>query len=144
MASGSAPLGDDVRFEGALVLETPNPLDLSVRELEELAADLDRVMATNGLSGVPVKARGNEPLGVGNQLTDYLFMFLPNAEFLKETAFNAVIGAAIVFMRKRFKRKHESRRLRQIDVYGPDGKLLTTFKLTSEDAEPEQSDPDGD
>jgi hypothetical protein len=141
MASGSTPLGNGMGSEGALVLETPNPLDLSVRELEELAADLESVMAANGLSGVPVKARGNAPLGVGNELTDYLFMFLPNAEFLKETAFNAVIGTTIVFMRKRFKRKHESRRPRQVDVYGPDGKLLATFKLASEDAEPEQSGP---
>ena len=142
MTSGSAPLGDDVGSEVPLILETPNPLDLSVRDLEELAADLERVMAANGLGGVPVKARGNEPLGAGNQLTDYLFIFLPNAEFIKETAFTAVIGAATVFMRKRFKRKHESRRPRQIDVYGSDGKLLRTFKLISEDAEPEQSDPD--
>jgi hypothetical protein len=144
MISGSAPLGDDERSEGTLILETPNPLDLSVRELEELAADLESVMAANGLSGVPVKARGNEPLGAGNQLTDYLFILLPNVEFLKETAFNAVIGTAIFFMRKRFKKKHESRRLRQIEVYGPDGKLLKTFKLISEDAGPEQSDPDED
>jgi hypothetical protein len=144
MASGSEPLGDDVGSNAALVLETPNPLDLSVSELEELAADLQRVMDAKGLSGVSVRARANEPFGAGNQLTDYLFIFLPNAEFLKETAFNALIGAAIVFMRKRFKRKHESRRLRQIDVYGPDGKLRTTFRLTSEEAEPEQSDPGGD
>lgn len=144
MIPGSAPLGDDAGSEVPLILETPNPLDLSVRDLEELAADLENVMAANGLSGVPVRVRGNEPLGAGNQLTDYLFMFLPNAEFIKETAFTAVIGAATVFMRKRFKRKHESRRPRQIDVYGPDGKLLTTFKLTSENAESEQSDPDED
>lgn len=141
MASGSAQPGDDV---GSLVLETPNPLDLSVTELEELAADLEGVMAANGLSGVPVRARGNEPLGAGNQLIDYVFVFLPNVEFLKETAFTAVIGTVIHFMRKRFKKKHESRRLRQIEVYGPDGKLLKTFKLISENAEPEESAPDED
>jgi hypothetical protein len=144
MTSSSAPLGDVARPEGALILQTLNPLDLSLADLEELAAELERVMSSNGLSGVPVKSAGNEPLGVGNQLTDYLIMILPNAEFIKETAFTAVVGAVTVFMRKRFKRKHESRRLRQIDVYGPDGKLLLTYKLTSEDAEPEQSGPDDD
>lgn len=141
MASGSAQPRDDV---GSLVLETPNPLDLSITELEDLAADLEGVMAANGLSGVPVRARGNEPLGAGNQLIDYVFVFLPNVEFLKETAFNAVVGAVIYFMRKRFKKQHESRRPRQIEVYGPDGELLKTYRLMSEDAEPEESDPDED
>jgi hypothetical protein len=136
--------GDDVGSGRALVLETPNPLDLSVAELQELAADLKDVMAANGLRGVPVSARGNEPLGAGNQLIDYLFIFLPSPEFLKETAFNAVMGAVIYFMRKRFKKKHESRRPRQIEVYGPDGELLKTFKLLSEDAQPEESGPAGD
>jgi hypothetical protein len=116
MASGSAPPGDAVWSERTLVLETPNPLDLSVVELEELAAELEGVMAANGLSGVPVRVRGNEPLGAGNQLIDYVFVFLPNAEFLKETAFNALIGTVIFFMRKRFKKKYESRRPRQIEV----------------------------
>lgn len=55
-----------------------------------------------------------------------------------------MVGAVIIFMQKRFKKKHESRRPRQIEVYGPDGELLKIFKLISEDAEPEESDPNED
>jgi hypothetical protein len=141
MASDSAPAGIVAVSAGTLILETPNPLDLSIEDLEELAAHIQRVMAGDGLSSVPVKVRGNEPLGAGNQLIDYLHMFLPNAEFIKQTAFTTVIAAATIFMRGRFKRKHESRRQRQINIYGPDGELVRIIKLMSEDAEPESSGP---
>jgi hypothetical protein len=89
-----------------------------------------------------VKVRGNEPLGSGNQFTDFLVLILPNAEFIKETAFTAIIGSSIAFMRRRFKRKHESRRPREIQVHGPDEQLIVVIKLTSEDAEPEWSNPE--
>ena len=144
MAFESAPPSESVTSERTLVLETPNPLDLSIAELQELAANLEHAIAANGQSGVSVRARGNEPLGAGNQLVDYLFIFLPDPEFLKEAAFNAVMASVIYFMRKRFKKKHESRRPREVQVYGPDGKLLKTFKLISEDAEPEESGPGED
>jgi hypothetical protein len=144
MTSGSAPVGGIVGPGRALILQTPNPLDLSVEDLEGLVADLEKAMAASGINNVPVKAMGNEPLGVGNQLIDHLFLFLPDAEFIKQTAFTTVIAAATVFMRGRFKRKHESGRPRQIAVYDPDGKLLKIFRLTSEDAQLEQFEPDED
>jgi hypothetical protein len=137
MASASAALGREASSMKALILQTSNPLDLSIEDLAELAERLERDMTTSGHGDVPVKVRGNEPLGAGNQFTDFLILILPNAEFIKETAFTAIIGSSIAFMRRRFKRKHESRRPREIQVYGPDEQLKVVIKLTSEDAEPE-------
>lgn len=145
MASGSASTGDIATSASALILETPNPLDLSIEDLEGLAAHMQSAMAAaDEANPFPVKVRGNEPLGAGNQLIDYLHLFLPNAEFIRQTAFTTVIATATVFMRGRFKRKHESRRPRQINIYGPDGELLRVIKLMSEDAAPESSEPDGE
>ena len=63
-----------------LVLETPNPLYLSVDDLEQLTTHIETAMAADTLNGVRVKVRGSEPLGAGNRLTDFSFVFLANAE----------------------------------------------------------------
>ena len=121
---------------GDLVLETPNPLDLSIEDLTELAVQLEGVVASSGPSGVRVTVKGNEPLGAGNQLIDYLYVILPSIEFMKETAFVTVIASITTFMRRRFKRRHGGGRPRHIEIFGPDGRLVARVILEQEDAEP--------
>lgn len=120
---------------GRLVLESPNPLDLSTDDLADLAAQL------TDLSGLPVTVQGDEPLGAGNDWVDVLNIILPNAEYIKDTIFTAVLTSAAAFMRKRFQRKHESTRPRRIDLWAPDGQLMGTVLLTTADADPEWSEP---
>src|SRR5690348_15799663 len=105
-----------------LILETPNPLDLSLDDLRDLSAEIANTLVEHGAGGIPVSVSGDEPLGAGNEFTEILNIILPNAEFIKETAFAAVIASATTFMRARFKRKHEGTRPRQINVHTPEGK----------------------
>jgi hypothetical protein len=138
--SDLGPTATPTSSAGHLVLETLNPLDLSTDDLADLAAQLTDLMSASGPSELPVTVRGDEPLGAGNDWIDVLNIILPNAEFIKETIYTAVLTSAVTFMRKRFRRKHESTRPRKINIWRPDGQLVGTLILTDEDAEPQWSE----
>lgn len=124
-----------------LVIETPNPLDLSIPELSELAAEITGLINAKRLSDVRVTVKGDDQFGAGNNWIDILQIILPSADFIKDTIYTAILSSATEFMRKRFKRKHEETRPRRIDVRAPDGRLLMTLTLATAEAQPEVSAP---
>jgi hypothetical protein len=144
MASGSAVHENEVGSGRQLVLETRNTLDLSVDELAQLAAQLQELMAANGLSDVLVTVKGDEPFGAGNDWFDVLHIILPHAEVMKDDVFAGMVALVVAYMRTRFKRKHESTRPRQIKVRTSDGRKVLEVTIDSPDADPEFSTPSDD
>jgi hypothetical protein len=103
------------RGDVGLVLESRNYLDLSTDDLRELADDVSTSLADSGVVGLRVTVKADEDLyGAGNIFVDALYVVLPNAEFIKETAFTAAVGLLTRFMRKRYLRKHEGKRPREV------------------------------
>jgi hypothetical protein len=143
MASGLRSVREPMASAGQLVLGTRNPQDLSVDDLTELATQLTDFMAINGRPGVRVTVKGDELFGAGNHFIEILEIILPNAEFIKDTVYTALLtGPVTAFMRKRFMRKHGRTRPRHVRILGPDGRLLGTLVFATTDAEPEWSEPD--
>jgi hypothetical protein len=135
MVSGFQPSDAHVPSAGRLVLHTPNPLDLSIEDLNDLAKHLSDGVANNGHPDIQVSVDSYEPLGVGNHFVDQLYVILPHAEFMKDTIFATVVASVTGFMRNRFKRKHENKRPRKVYFFAPDGRLLGVFVLEDENAE---------
>jgi hypothetical protein len=119
----------------SLVLQTPNPLDLSIDDLEGLAAQVASVLAQSGWQDMQVTVDAYEPLGAGNNLADILYIILPSAEFMKDTIFATVVASVTAFMQSRFKRKHESKRPRIVHFFDPDGSFLGSFVINEENSE---------
>jgi hypothetical protein len=140
VVSDLGPARRPVTPEGSLILETPNPKDLSTADLAELATELTDLMAANGQAGTPVLFKGDEPLGAANSWVQFIDVILPSADFIKNTVYTALLASVTAFMRKRFRRKHESTRPRSVRVWAPDGRLLGTLTLSSADADPEWSE----
>jgi hypothetical protein len=125
----------DVSTE-ALVLETPNPLDLSVDDLSELANEIQAVLDESNYSELPIKVWSEPILGAANNFLDILYVFLPNADFFRDLVWAPVAAKIVNFMRKRFSRPHEAARTRIAYIYGPDGGILSSVKLRDEFADP--------
>ena len=121
-----------------VVLETNNPLDVTPADLEELAGDLEKVDPN-----VVVELGYDNQYGAGVTGHEVLFFWVPNAEVLRDGFYVALVQAAVVGLRKRFKKRHGERRVKSLTVYdGETGKPLQTWVLKTADSEPELEEPD--
>jgi hypothetical protein len=141
VASGSPSSNASFMPERRLVLHTPNPLDLSVPDLNDLAAQLSCALEDSGNREVQVSVDSYEPRGAGNHFIDQLYVILPHAEFMKDTIFATVVASVTGFMRNRFKRKHEHKRPRKVYFFTPDGRLAGVFVLEDASSEVRWLDP---
>ncbi len=142
MKSGLAVDESGSLAERQLVLETPNPLDMSLDELAGLAKQIQEFLAANGLNDVSVTVRGEEPEGAGNYLLDILNIILPSAEAMKEDVFKGMVALTVAYMRTRFKKKYEGMRTRQIRFRLPNGVTVFEVTINSFDADPKFSTPE--
>jgi hypothetical protein len=120
----------------ALILETPNPLDLSIADLSSLANEIEAVLEESNYAETPIKVWSEPTLGAANNFLDILYVFLPNADFFRDLVWAQVVAKLIDFMRRRFSRPHETARTRITYIYGPDGRILSTVELRDEFADP--------
>jgi hypothetical protein len=123
----------------AIILETPNPYDISVEELEDLATSIRDAMRTTGDDN-DVEVAPVEVHGAGVQAWDLIHIWLPDPEFMKEAAFTALMTTTGAFLRARFKKPKEEKRRRVIFIYGPDGKPLKEVEVLP-DGELRQDEP---
>jgi hypothetical protein len=114
-----------VGTEPRLTLESGNEYDISTQELEELANEIEA--ATSHLE---VAVGHEEQVGAGVTLSEVLHVFLPSAEFVKDSMYTPVVGALVLFLRRRFKKRHEGQRKRVAILYGPDGAPLREVVVT--------------
>jgi len=106
-----------------LILETPNPFDITLTELEAVAIEMRLELKRDGKK-VDVEIAPVEVYGAGVQFWDLVHMWLPDAEFFKDTGFTIVGGVIARFMATRFRKPKEENRRRVIFVYGPDGEPI--------------------
>jgi hypothetical protein len=119
-----------------LVLETPNPLDLSTDDLSILADEIQAVLKESPYSAIPINVWSEPALGTANSFLDILHVFLPNTDFFRDVVWAQVVAKLIDFMRKRFSRPHEAKRARIAYIYGPDGRILSSVELRDEFSDP--------
>lgn len=102
-----------------VILETSNPLDLSVEELEELARQL---RALDGELTVSVGMQ--EQRGAGVTFWDVLHFWIPEPEFMRDALYGYLIAQCQQALSARRKRKHQSNRPSSIIVHLPDGTVV--------------------
>lgn len=121
-----------------VMLETNNPLDVTANDLEELAEDLEEVDPN-----VVVELGDDDQYGSGVTGHEVLFFWVPNAEALRDGFYVALVQAAVVGLRKRFKRRHSEQRRKSLTIFDAEtGKPLQTWVLKTVDSEPELEEPD--
>jgi hypothetical protein len=99
-----------------VLLETQNPLDLTVAELKSFVRSLEI-----GPQPVKVVVGYEEQRGAGVTLWDVLHFWVPDADFLRDAMYGYLIGKCLDFMQNRRKRKHAENRRIAIVVHLPDG-----------------------
>jgi len=121
-----------------VMLETSNPLDVTPADLEELAEDLEKVDPN-----VVVELGYDDQYGAGVTGHEILFFWVPNAEALRDGFYVALVQAAIVGLRKRFRKRHSEQRTKSLTVYDAEtGRPLEKWVLKTADSEPELEEPD--
>lgn len=127
-----ARMADASRAQATVLLETINPLDLTPDDLQELADLLSR--ETPQLS---YRVAYNDQHGGGVSWHEVLRIWLPNAEFIKNTIYTIILTESFASMRRRFQRKHSSRRPKSIIVHDMHtGNELAAFVIDDVEAEP--------
>ncbi|MFC5008712.1 hypothetical protein ACFPIJ_64220 [Dactylosporangium cerinum] len=124
-----------------VTLESLNPLDMTLEELADLSATMQKTLIQASCSDVEIEVRGENPHGAGHGWIDALEVVLPSAEFMKEAVWGGLLAAATAFMRSRFKRKHESKRPRQIRFYDSEGNHLGSINIDSAESDDQWTDP---
>ena len=115
-----------------IVLRSTNELDLSAVDLAELSHEMACAFPMN--SPVQVEVDVLPSYGAGNGWIDTLLIWLPTAELIREHLYGPAMDAAVAFMKRRFSRKHESERPRQIQIlYGPDNRVLREVTMDTPD-----------
>src|SRR5215216_2165985 len=120
-----------------IILEPGNPLDLRPEKLEPLISairDLD--------SSYEVKIAYNEPRGYAVTWWEVLYIWLPwVGTAAGGAAIAKIVELVIEWAHNRFKADPERKRPRHVSIYGPDGKVIKSILITSDDQEPEESMP---
>lgn len=135
--------GDDDRIhpgEGSVrtvLLEPSNPFDLTAEELAGLVGELERT-----LDDVEVRLAHDEPVGAGVTLDEVLHVWLPSAEFAKETAYDVLLGAVGAFLRDRFKRRHGKNRRKVVTIHDQNGEEVGVLVFAAADSPAVEEDPD--
>jgi hypothetical protein len=118
--------------EVAVLLETINPLDLTPDDLQELVH-----LLSCEVPDVRFQIAYEDQHGGGVSWHEVLRIWLPNAEFIKDSIYTTLLTISIESMRRRFKRKHGSRRPKSIIVHDREtGKELASFVVYDVDSEP--------
>lgn len=102
-----------------VIIETPNPLDLTVPELEELARSLESIDAR-----LDVRVATQEQRGAGVTFWDVLHFWIPDLDFMRDALYGYLIGRCQEALAARRKRKHQERRPSSIIVHLSDGTVV--------------------
>lgn len=117
--------------EAQIIIEPRNPLDLSPDDLADFA---DSLRALN--PAYDVRFAHREQRGYGVTWWEVVNVWLP-WDSVTDAVVGAIVGLAVDWARRRFKRDPETQRGKYIVIYGPDGKVLKSVSVSSSDAEPE-------
>jgi hypothetical protein len=142
LVSVSSESGPDSALRGRLILETPNPLDLDPADLAMLAGEIANEAECVGLPPLDCRVASEEPLGVANNFTDFLIIFMPNTAFVTDRLWEVIVQSAAKFMRTRFRRPHEQHRTRRVLIYDHLGRPLKAVDIPDETAELDITDLD--
>lgn len=116
-----------------VLLETINPLDLTPDDLQELTDLLSREAPQ-----LSFQVAYDDQHGGGVSWHEVLRIWLPNADFIKDAIYTIILTESFASMRRRFQRKHSSRRPKSIVVHDMQtGKELASFVIDDADAEPQ-------
>ena len=119
---------------GELILEPLNILEFDEEELRELVDQLTCVLQAEGHERIAVRYAYDPPIGVANSFSDRLNVFLPDPEFLKDTAWAAVWAAIRGFMKKRHNKPGEARRTRVVDLFDGKGNPIKKVEVPDTDS----------
>jgi hypothetical protein len=114
-----------------LVLEPGNPWEVSEPELQALAVDI-----AAGGDELEVDVAYERSEGAGVTLVEVLHVFLPSADFIKDSAYTFLLAALGRHMRRRRKEPHNSQREQVAIIYGPDGNPLREVRSKPGNAQP--------
>lgn len=113
-----------------VVLEPGNAWELPEEDLRQLAEDLLR-----GADDLEVDLAYEQSEGAGVTLVEVLHVFLPSADFVKDSAYTVLVSALGRHMHRRRQKPHNSQREQIAIIYGPDGTPLREVRL-----EPDRSE----
>lgn len=123
----SAPASD----QNVILLETINPFDLTIKELWDLANELHARIPEFYFAPAY-----EEQHGAGVTWHEVLRVWVENRDILEGATFEVALSLIIEAMRKRFKKKHGTRRPKSIIVNDKSsGKELKSYVLKGPDSE---------
>jgi hypothetical protein len=129
---------EDIR--PTILLESNNPLDVTPRDLDELARQIE---LTN--ERLLVEIGYDRQYGAGVTGHEVLIFWVPNADTLRDGLYVAAIQAALAWLKSRFKRRHSERRTKILMIYSSStGDELVTWIVTDEESEPVAREPGAD
>jgi hypothetical protein len=114
-----------------IVLEPGNAWEIPEVELRALAEDV-----AGGGDELEVDLSYEQSEGAGVTLVEVLHVFLPSADFIKDSAYTFLISALGRHMRRRRDKPHNSQREQVAIIYGPDGEPLREVRLKPGGSEP--------
>jgi hypothetical protein len=112
---------------------------LTVEELRDLATSIVGRIGTQ-TSDYTIRYAAAPQHGAATRWIDVLEVFLPSAEFLRDSLWTIILAETVRKMRSRFAKPHEGKRERRIVVYDSDGQPLRQYTLWSADGEPSVED----
>ncbi len=123
----------DLFLDGrAVLVETSNPHDPTAEDLRELLLE---VRAAANAFGVKVFHVPDEVHGSGTTLWHMVYLWLPDAELLKDEVYGAISTAAIAYLHRWRKRRPKERsRPGEVRIlYGPNGEVLRRVTMPADD-----------
>ena len=119
----------------SIVFESRNARDLAQVKLDELARQINSDLAARGRQDVSAAAVARDAIGGGHCWMDVLYVFLPSADFRKDSVCPQFWSRSNTF-RSWFARPHEASRPRVLVVRESErGEVLEVRELKAEDAE---------
>ena len=107
-----------------------------MEDLAPLVMQIQSALEGSGGDVPTVVIYSEEPYGVANDFYEVLNVFLPNAEIIRTMVWSGIETGIIFFLKSRFKKPHEKRRPRKAFIYGPNGEILRSVTIESEDSDP--------
>jgi hypothetical protein len=117
-----------------ILLEPGNPYDITREDLEPLRADIE------GATRLNAKVAYFPPTGAGVTLDEVLNIWLPGAEFVRDEGYSILIGMAVEYMRRRFKRRRGEKRRKVITIRDEQGREIEQVTIEELDGPAEKED----
>jgi len=117
-----------------IVLESPNPYDPTLEDLQPFGEALELAIREAGASDVSVELDADQVHGAGTTLWHVVYVWLPDLKDHKDAIWLAVGGAGVKYLKQwRAKRPEERQRPGQVTILGPDGQPVSVVEVPAGD-----------